>query len=242
MEVKTMGTLWKEAVIYAFQDFLRRMTAFLPSLLAMLCIVSVGAVLSWLTKVIVAFMLRKIGLDPWCDRHGLSSILRQGGIERPPSQLLGALLSWILFLCFLMIGINALQIPATSRLISDFFQYLPQLFAAVLILVVGWILANFLGQAALVGAVNANLESAPLLGRAVRWGVLILASSMALIHLGIARQVVVAMLSILLGGLVLALALAFGLGGKDLARKFLEARIGRERNRRKERGEGLLHL
>ena len=237
-----MDDLWKESILYAFRDFVGRATAFLPSFLAMLSIIFLGTLLSWLAKAIVAFLLRKIGLDRWSDRYGISSLLRSAVIERPSSHILGLLLFWILFISFLMIGIHALHIPATSLLISQFFAYLPQVIAALLILVVGWALANFLGRTALLGAVNAGIEFAPFIGRVVRWSVMILASSMALIHLGIAQQIVVAMLSILFGGLILALAIAFGLGGKDLARTFLERKMGRGEGEEKQKKEEVSHL
>lgn len=237
-----MGDLWKESILYAFRGFVEKTTAFVPSLLAMLSIILLGTLLSWLAKAILVYLLKRMGLDRWSDRYGISSILRNAGIERPSTQILGLLLFWILFISFLMIGIHALQIPATSLLISRFFEYLPQVIAALLILVVGWVLANFLGRTALLGAVNAGIEFAPFIGRVVRWSVMILASSMALIHLGIAQQIVVAMLSILFGGLILALAIAFGLGGKDLARTFLERKMGRGKGEEKEKKEEVSHL
>lgn len=237
-----MGDLWREAVLYAFRDFVDKTKAFVPSILAMLSIVVLGTLLSWLAKVIFVSFLRKIGLDRWSDQYGLSSILRNAGIRRPSSQILGLVLFWILFISFLMIGINALQIPATSLLISHFFAYIPHAIAAILILLVGWVLANFLGHTVLLGAVNAGIDFAPFIARVVRWSVIILASSMALIHLGIAQQIVVAMLSILFGGFILALAIAFGLGGRDLARAFLERKMRKGKEGERDQGDELSHL
>ena len=220
-----MGNLWKEAVVYAFRDFVERAAAFVPSLVAMIFLIALGILLSWVAMRLFRYLLRKVGTDRWSDRWGLSAILRNAGLKSPLSQLLSLLLFWILLIPSLMIGISALQIQATSLLISRFFGLLLQAIVAVLIVLVGWIVANFLGHAALIGAVNARIDFAPFIARAVRWGTMILASAMALIHLGIAQQMVVAILSILFGGLILALALAFGLGGKELARQFLEKKM-----------------
>src|SRR2546427_28459 len=95
--------------------------------------------------------------------------------------------------------------------------------------VVGWLAANFLGQAVLIAAVNASLPEARLLARAARWLVLLFAFATALTEIGIGRDMVLVAFGILFGGLVLALALAFGLGGRHLARHILERGRLRER-------------
>ncbi|MDH7500361.1 MAG: hypothetical protein QHH30_08255 [candidate division NC10 bacterium] len=237
-----MRDLWSNAILYAFRDFAEKTAAFLPSLLAMVSILLLGTLLSWLAKVILVYLLRKIGLERWSDRCGLSSMLRNAGIRRSCSQILGLVLFWMLFISFFMIGIHALHIPATSLLISHFFEYLPQVIVSILILIAGWVLANFLGQTALLASVNAGIDFAPSIARVVRWSVITLTTSMALIHLGIARQIVVAMLSILFGGFILAMAIAFGLGGKDLARQFLEKKMVKKGGGEKDRKEEVTHL
>lgn len=237
-----MGDLWKEAFLYALQDFKEKMASFVPSILAMILIIVLGLLLSWLAKWIFAYLLRKVGTDRWSERWGFSVILRNAGIRKPASQVLSLLLFWVLLISFLMIGINALQIQATSLLISKFFGYLPHGVIGILILLGGWILANFLGHSTLVWAVNAGIDFAPFIARVVRWSVFVLALSIALIQLGIAQQMVVAIFSILFGGFVLALALAFGLGGKDLAKQFLEKKVAKGGETKKEKGEEMLHL
>jgi hypothetical protein len=107
---------------------------------------------------------------------------------------------------------------------------------------VGWVLANFLGHATLIGAVNAGVDFAPFIARSVRWLVMILASSMAFIHLGIAQQMVVAIVSVLFGGFILALAIAFGFGGKELAKEFLEKKVKKGEGEKKDRKEEVSHL
>jgi hypothetical protein len=124
-------------------------------------------------------------------------------------------------------------VAATQTFIAQFFNYLPHLFAAILILVVGYLIAIFLGQAALIAAVNAQMESAKLLSRTVRWFIIILALTMALYHLGVAEKIIVSAFTIIFGGMVLALAIAFGWGGRELAKDFLE-----RLSKRRERGGG----
>jgi hypothetical protein len=159
-------------------------------------------------------------------------VLSKGGVPYSPTSLLSRFFYWIIILITLIMGINALDVPATQNFIAQFFNYLPHLFAAILILIIGYLIAIFLGQAALIAAVNAQMESARLLGRSVRWFIIILSLTMAFYHLGIAEKVIVVAFTIIFGGIVLALSIAFGWGGRELAKDFLERLY-----RKKEKGE-----
>jgi small-conductance mechanosensitive channel len=151
------------------------------------------------------------------------------------SEFLSRSLFWITFLGFILLGISVLQIPELQEQISRIFQLLPQVFVAILILFVGILAANFVSRAALLTAVNAGYRSPRLWSGMVRFVIWILTISMALEQVGLARQTVVAAFSIVFGAVMLALAIAFGLGGRDLARQALERYVGdREKLREKE--------
>lgn len=98
-----------------------------------------------------------------------------------------------------------------------------------------------MGQVALIAAVNAQMESARLLSRAVRWFIITLSLTMALYHLGIAEKVIVAAFSITFGGIVLALAIAFGWGGRELAKDFLE-RLYKRKEKKGEEQNRIFHV
>src|SRR5262249_1909623 len=106
--------------------------------------------------------------------------------------------------------------------------FLPPLFAALLILLAGWLLANFLSRTILIAAVNARLPEARLLARAAHWAIVLFTVATALTHLGIGKEMVLVAFGITFGGLVFALALAFGLGGRHLAAQLLARRLRRE--------------
>jgi len=97
---------------------------------------------------------------------------------------------------------------------------------AILILFLGVAIANFLSRAALLAAVNAGYSSARIVSWAIRFAIWILAITMTLEELGLARQTVISAFSIVFGATMLGLAIAFGFGGQDLARKFLEKQAG----------------
>lgn len=217
-----MGEVWKTAMIDSFNKFLAKVLGFLPNLLAMVTILIIGLLIAWAVKVLLLRFLRAVQFDKVSGHWGLSDILSKGGVSYSAANLLSRFFYWVIVLVTLILGINALEVSATQNLITQFFNYLPHLFAAVVILVIGYLIAMFLGQATLIAAVNAHLESAKLLARVVRWSIIILSLTMALYQLGIAEKVITAAFSIIFGGIVLALAIAFGWGGRELAKDFLE--------------------
>ena len=217
-----MGEIWRTAITDSFNKFLGKVTTFLPNLLAMITILILGFFIAWIVKKLIFRFLKAIQFDKVSERWGLPHILSKGGVIYSPADLLSRFFYWVIVLITLILGINALEVAATQNFISHFFNYLPHLFAAMIILAIGYLIAIFLGQAALIAAVNAQMESAKILSRVVRWFIIILSLTMALYHLGIAEKVIVAAFSITFGGIVLALSIAFGWGGKELAKNFLE--------------------
>lgn len=217
-----MGDIWRTAIIDSLNKFLEKVITFLPNLLAMLTILIVGFLIAWIFKVFLLRFLKAIQFDKVSERWGLTHVLSKGGVTYSSSNLLSRFFYWVIVLTTLIMGINALEVAVTQTLISQFFNYLPHLFAAILTLAVGYLIAIFLGQATLIAAVNARMDSARLFSRTVRWFIIVLSLTMALYHLGIAEKVIISAFSIFFGGVVLALAIAFGWGGRELAKDFIE--------------------
>ncbi len=217
-----MGQIWQELFAESFRETMHGIAVFLPRIMVMLMLFVIGVLVGWIVKVLLLRVLRTLRLDAVSERVGLALALQRAGIKRSASQLVGLTAFWLIFLFFSFVGLNVLAVNAATEVVRLILQYLPHLLAALLVLLTGWLLANFLAQAALIAAVNAQFFGARFLAAAVRWGVLSLTLAMVLTQLGIAKEVVVAAFSIAFGGVVLALALAFGLGAKEHAKKFLD--------------------
>jgi small-conductance mechanosensitive channel len=220
-----MRDAWSEILVSAFREVMQRLSHFLPRLLALLTLLVVGWIVAAVARRLAVRILGVVDFDRHCGRWGLTASLARGGIRQPPSELLGRLIFWTLFLVAILMGIEALEMPAATGLVAGALYFLPNIIVAVLVLAAGWLLANFAAQAVLIGAVNAQVPLAPLLGGAARWLVLIFAVAAALTQLGIAREMVLLTFGIAFAGTVLALALAVGLGAKDLAREMLESHL-----------------
>ncbi|MDO9350442.1 MAG: hypothetical protein Q7U55_04305, partial [Deltaproteobacteria bacterium] len=174
-----MSEIWRTAIVASFDKFLGKVVTFLPNLLAMITILVIGFITAWVIKTLLFRFLKAIQFDRVSERWGLTHVLSRGGMAYSPASLVSRFFYWVIVLTTLILGINALEVAATQNFIAKFFNYLPNLFAAILILIVGYLIAIFLGQAALIAAVNAQMDSAKLLSRSVRWFIIILSLTMA---------------------------------------------------------------
>jgi len=236
-----MGEVWKSAITDSFDKFLAKVITFVPNLLAMVTILIIGFLIAWIIRILLLRFLKAIQFDKVSDRWGLTQILSKGGMTYSPANLLSGFFYWVIVLITLILGINALEVAATQNFIARFFNYLPNLFSAVIILVIGYLIAIFLSQAALIAAVNAQIDSARLLSHVVRWLIIILSLTMALYQLGIAEKIIMVAFSVIFGGIVLALAIAFGWGGRELAKDFLE-KLYKRREKKEEGKDNFSHI
>jgi hypothetical protein len=223
-----MREAWSDAVVTSFREVMERLSHAVPRLLALLTLIVVGLAAAAVVRRFVVRICRVLNVDARCTRWGLTAGLTRSGIHQAPSRLAGELTFWTIVFVTLLMAIEALEMPATAGLVAVVVRFLPNLVIAALVWMAGWLLANFMAQAVLIAAVNAQVAFAPLIAGAVRWLVLIFAGAAALTQLGIAREMVLLTFGIAFAGTVLALALAFGLGGKDLAREILESRLRKQ--------------
>lgn len=218
----------------------RDILAILPNVLGMFIILTIGLIAAWLLGHTVERVLRIIRLDQLSDRLGVTAALARGGVKKDPSYLIGRTVYWTVFLFAALAAVGALNLRPINQFAQAFLAYLPHLILSAVILVAGYVVSNFISQGVLIAAVNAGLPPARLLANVVRWGVQLTAIAMALEQLGIAQHIVVVGFALAFGGVVLAAAIAFGLGAKDLARDYLEGKLS---NRTKERvPEDIRHL
>lgn len=188
-------------------------------------IVILGFVAAWIGRRVFSFVLKLVKFDSLCFRIGFSSALSKAGITRSPSDIVGILVYWVLVFLFLLAGMSSLNVAAVDQMVNSLFSYLPHFLVAIFVFIIGYVLAQFLGRATLIGLVNAQVKGAKPIAFLVQILILILFIAMGIEQLGIAKGVVIATFSIFFGGVVLALAIAFGLGGKDIAKDFLDKRL-----------------
>jgi hypothetical protein len=219
-----MSNVWGDAMVEAFRDMMKRIALLLPKLLALISFILLGLVVGLAIKAILTRVLKAVRIDTLSERWGLQAALSRAGIKQPLSQTVGRMVFWTVFVMFVFMGVDALDLPATAGLMRQLLSFFPNVIAAGLLLLVGVLLANFFSEAALIATVNAQIQEARLIASLIRWAILLFTAAMVLTELGIAKEIVVAAFSILFGGVVLALSIALGLGGRNIARDALERR------------------
>lgn len=211
-----------ELILEPLQEVFLKFKAFLPNLLAMIVILVLGVLLAKFIRLMLVKSLNAINFDSWSDRVGMTALMRKGDLWSKPAAMLGTVVFWLLIIVTLMMGLSALRVPAIDSLVEQFFGYMPRAFSAAIILVVGSLLAGFVSRAVLIAAVNSGYHYSKLLAEAVRMLLTVLILAMAMEQLQIAPGIVLAAFTIIFGGIVVALAISFGVGGIDAAKRMIE--------------------
>ena len=208
----------------AFQQMARDIVHYLPRLIVMLVIAMVGWVIAYLLKLLVRRLLRLTKFSKLSENAGATQLLHQAALPSS-TELVSRLVFWIAWAGFVLLGVSVLGIAGLDEYISRFFFFLPRLFVAFIILFFGLVAASFLSRAALLAAVNANFRSSRMLSITVRFICIVFALSMAFEVVGVAEQTMLIAFATVFGAAMLGLSIAFGLGGQDLARQFLEKKF-----------------
>jgi hypothetical protein len=193
----------------------------LPGLLALIIVISVSLLIAWLVRAALLKVMRSMNFDQRSEELGFGQYF-EWSPTRSPSLAIARLAQSVIVLLGLLLALTAFDPTLTSHLTLSLFQFLPNLLAAILILIVGTFVARFVARSVLISAVNMQIQSARLLSMGVKWLVLVLAGAMALEHLGIGRGILELAFGILFGGIVLALSLAVGLGSKEMVSRSWE--------------------
>ena len=194
---------------------------FLPHLLAMLIIIGAGWIVAIIIQVIARRLMALARINILSEGMGITHILRKADLPAP-LDLLSRVVFWLVWIAFLLLGLDALNVPELHAEITRFFAVLPQVFVALIVLFLGLLAANFFSRAALLAAVNANLPSARLVSNFVRFLIILLTITMALEQVALAQRTVLITFTIAFGAIMLSLAIAFGIGGRNVAQAMLE--------------------
>jgi hypothetical protein len=211
-----------DLILEPLKELFLKFKAFVPNLLAMLVILIVGIVIARLIKLVLVKFLTAIKFDNWSDRMGFTKLMRKGDMWAKPSVILGEIVFWLLIIVTLMTGLNALQIHAIDQLVGQFFSYIPRLFSSAMIMVIGYLISGFISRTVLITAANSGFHYAKLLAKAVNTLLIMLILAMVMEQLQIAPSIVLAAFSIVFGGIVIALAISFGVGGIAAAKRMIE--------------------
>jgi Mechanosensitive ion channel, conserved TM helix len=197
------------------QQSFAQLAEIIPALLGALIILFAGYLVAKLVEKGTERILRRLRLNALLERGGVMDAVERTGAHFNAPRVIGKLLFWFVMFAVIMIAANALGMESLASVFAELVGYIPSLMSAIVILIVGIVLGRFTGG--LIMASAGGVSGGPTLARVGRWGVVVLAIFMALQELGIATDIVTTAFAILFGAVALAMALAFGLGNRDLA-------------------------
>jgi hypothetical protein len=204
------------------REFLHHIAAFLPKLLQALVVVAVGWLFAKAVRFAVERALRAVNFNVLTERAGTDNFLRQAGMRGDTTTLFGIVAFWLVVLASLIIAFDGLGLTYITDLLGRVVLFAPKLLITMLIVVFGSYCARFVGDAVQAYCVDAQIPDADVLGRLVRYVIMTFVVMIALSQVEVGGDIVQRTFLIILAGLMLALALAFGLGGKDWAAALLQ--------------------
>ena len=215
--------------MYDPRDFMSQLELYLPNLLKILVIIVGGWIFAWVMQWTVRKFLVYVKFDIAAEKAGLTGLLAKGNFKRTPAQLVGAFIYWIILFWILISVVNAIGLTVVAQGLDELWQYLPKVVGAIIILVLGLFFANVLSGIVWTATSNAGIPQASIFGAITKYAVVIFTITVALRQLGISG--VSTVFNIFFGALCFGLALAFGLGCKDIAGRWVNDMITQHREK-----------
>jgi hypothetical protein len=206
----------------AWEAFATKVGAFLPNFFYALFILIAGWVLCNIAKRVVVRLLRIFRFDWLVERVGIARGLELGGIKQNGSEILGLLVFWFLFLIVIVATLEILGLTGATETLNAIFLYIPKVVAAVVVLILGLYFANFLQTVTRTSFINAGLKQGESMALVAYYAAVVFIVAAVLQILDIAAEIVMWAFVLIFGSICLALAIALGLGGKDVAARLLE--------------------
>lgn len=202
--------------------FLVQIGTVLPKVLVALLIVLMGWILAKVSRFVVRKALRAVNLDVLTHRAGIDAFLERGGVRSDTIGILARLVYWLVIAISLLVAFNSLDLAYATDLLGRVVLFLPRVIVAVLILAFGTYFANFVGTSVTTYGRNVELPHSEVLGRLAKSAIVVFVMLIALDEVQVGGDILRITFLILFGGIVLGLALAFGLGGQRWAAEWLD--------------------
>jgi small-conductance mechanosensitive channel len=221
MFLALQGQQAEDTFVQPLQNALSTFLSYLPQLVGAIIILIIGYIVAKVLQAVVTRVLRGIGFENWMERGGIKQFFDRAQTRQTPTSIIGKLVFWFVFIIAITMAADALGIPQVSAVLGQLIAYIPSIIAAILILILAALLANF------VSGIVRGATGSDLLANVARYAIIVYAVFAAITELGIAVTLTAPTFLILLGAVALAAALAFGLGGRDLARDILQRAYNR---------------
>ncbi|MDD5427944.1 MAG: hypothetical protein PHI58_01765 [Candidatus Omnitrophica bacterium] len=209
-------------VVDPVKAMLIKLWGYIPAIAGAIVILVLGWLIAKLIEAVIVRVLKAIRLDMASDKAGVSNILAHGEIKLTLSEMIGAVIYWIIILVVIATALGTLNLTVAADLMSRLVDYVPNILGAIFILIVGAFVADFVANVVRTTAGNAGLKKASAIAKMAKVLIVIFAVVIAIEQLKIASTLIVLAVNIILISIGIGIALAFGLGCKDIAGKFVQ--------------------
>jgi hypothetical protein len=220
-----MRSLFDRMLIDPFNRLADQSAHVVPILIMVLVTLIIGGFLAFVARWLTYRLLQLARFDRLVQRTGFSSMIERTGVFRSPTDLGARFVQALVWVFVILFALTAAGTPASEGLVMRFVDYIPNMIAAGLVLLLGVVVSRMIARSALLAAVNAQWPAARLIAGGIRVLVMTLAVVIALEQLHIGSLPLLVAFAIVFAGIVFALAIAFGLGARDMARQWLEAKV-----------------
>jgi hypothetical protein len=206
----------------SLNQFWLQLVNFVPKLLAVVVILFFGWVLAKLARTAIKRILDITKFDQFSQKSGLEAFMNSGSLNLTLSGVISQVIYWLVIILFVITGANTLGLNEVANLLHDLASYLPHIILAILVMIFGTLLARFVNRLVFAWLYGIKFSHALAVSTSTEYGIQIIAMFVALEQLGIGMQLIYSLFVIVFGAIFLALAIAFGLGGKDWAAKIID--------------------
>jgi hypothetical protein len=208
--------------VASLNQFWMQLASFAPKLVAVIVILFLGWLIAKVVRSGTKRMLKLMNFDNFAQKSGLEAFMSHGNIHLSLSDIVSQVMYWLVIILFVITGANALGLNEVAVLLHQLASYLPHIIVAIVVVIFGTLLARFINRLVFAWLHSIKFSQALAVSTSAEYGIQILAIFVALEQLGIGTQILNSLFVIVFGAVFLALAIAFGLGGKDWAAKIIE--------------------
>jgi len=208
--------------IQSINEFFIKLSGFLPQIIGAIIILIIGWLIAKIIKSTSIKLLKVIRLNVVTEKAGIDKFLQDGGMKKSSIEIIGSLFYWLIMLIVLLAALNSLGLSVASELFNKIVLFIPNIIVAIIVLVLGLFFAKFVAEVLITYIKNVGIGHAETIGKITQYAIIIFVVSLALTQLSIGKEIILTAFQIFFGAVCLALALAFGLGGKEWASRIIE--------------------
>jgi len=211
-----------DILLQSYNTFFTQLASFLPKLIGAVIILILGWIIAKIIKTISIKLLKLIRLNIITEKGGVDKFLHNGGVKKSPIEIIGTLFYWLIMLIVILAAFNSLGLSVASELFNQIILFIPNIIVAVLVIIFGLFLAKFISQALTTYFTNVGIENARTISKIAQYAIIVFVISISLTQINVGEEIVANAFLIIFGAICLALALAFGLGGKEWAANIMK--------------------